>query len=457
MNTNFYFTLVLLLGLTASSSFGQRDSSVSLVNKAAAVLLLDEGDRLFDEGQVRAAMVKYNDAIAKNPFSAKSHYGLANCQYKILNFGFAEKSAATAYDLDSTFADAAFLLALSKHRLSKFDEAEKYYKRAEMLYKNGTIKELNIPFLIECLRFAQKIEKEGPKFTRKPMVGANSDFMDYSPLLYAGGKRLFFVSRRNNTTGGMRNPADQIYFEDIYHAVWNEKTAEWDSITNKIGRLNTAGFDAVSHISADETVLFLTVNNTMVPKVKRKNRTKSSDIATVKLGKNGIWPAPKVIQGAVNTDFYEGSPSLTADMKTMYFAAQRRTSDGQGTEIMMSQAAGKNWSKAEVVAGGVNNKGRQTTPFITPDGNYLFFSSDSHLGLGGYDIFVAKRQGNNWSKPINLGAGINSVNDDTHFKYYPQWKMAVLASIEIIENKATYNMYTVDMSNFDLDAFKFEW
>lgn len=457
MNKHLRFTLVLLFSLTASFSFAQRDSSVSLVNKAAAILLLDEGDRLFEEGQVRAAMVKYNDAIAKNPFSSKAHYGLANCQYKILNFGFAEKAANTAYELDSEFADAVFLLALSKHRLSKFEEAQKYYQRAQELYKNNTIKELNIPFLLECLGFAQKSLEAGEVFTRKPMLGANSDFMDYSPLLYDGGKRLFFVSRRNNTTGGMRNPDDQIYFEDIYHAVWNEKTAEWDSVTNKIGRLNTPGFDAVSYISPDETTLYLTVNNTMVPKVKRKNRTGSSDIATVRIGKNGTWPAPKVVQGGVNTDFYEGSPTLTADGKTMYFAAQRRTSNGAGTEIMMSKSSGKSFGKAEALTGNINNKGRQTTPFITPDGNYLFFSSDSHLGMGGYDIFVSKKQGNNWSKPLNLGAGINTVNDDTHFKYYPELKMAVLASIEIIENKATYNMYTVDMSGFDLESLKFEW
>lgn len=457
MNKSLRFTLVVIVCLTSSFSFAQRDSSVSLVNRTAAALLIDEGDKLFDEGQVRPAMVKYNDAVSKNPFSARAHFGVANCQYKILNYGFAEKSATTSYELDSTLADAVFLLALTKHRLSQFDEAIKYYNQALDLYKRAALKDLNIPFLLECVAFAQKTLKDGEKFTRKQMPGANSDFLDYSPVLYDGGKRLFFVSRRNNTTGGMRNPADQVYFEDVYYAVWNAKTSEWDSITNKIGKLNSPGFDAVSHISTDGTLLYMTINNTMVPKVKRSNRTGSSDIAMAKLGKNGVWAAPKVIQGGINTDFFEGSPTLTSDGKTMYFAAQRRMSSGEGTEIMMSQMVGKTWGKAEAISGGVNNKGRQTTPYITPDGNYLFFSSDSHLGMGGYDIFVAKRQGNSWSKPLNLGAGFNTVNDDTHFKYYPQWKIAVLASIEILDNKATYNMYSIDMNNFDLDALKFEW
>jgi Tol biopolymer transport system component len=105
----------------------------------------------------------------------------------------------------------------------------------------------------------------------------------------------------------------------------------------------------------------------------------------------------------------------------------------------------------------INNKGRQTTPFISPDGTYLFFSSDAHLGMGGYDIFVSKLHGSQWSIPINLGFGINSVNDDTHFKYYPELKLGVFASVENDGSRATYNLFTVNMANFDLGSLPFEW
>jgi len=451
------FVLLAFAFTWINNSIAQRDSSVSLINRSASALLVDDGDRLFDEGQIRPAMSKYSDAIDKNPFSSKAHFGYANCQYKILNYGFAENSARTSFDLDPEFADAIFLLASCKHRLGNLEDAKKFYQLAAELYNKGNSKDLNIPFLIECIAFAQKTVAQGPKHQRKDMKGINSDFMDYSPVLYDNAKRIFFVSRRNNTTGGMRNPSDQVYFEDIYHAVWNSKTQEWDSLTNKLGKLNTAGFDAVSHISADGMTLYLTVNNTMVPKIKMKNRTGSSDIATVKMSKNGTWPASKIAVGGINSDFFEGSPALTADGKTIYFSAQRRTSEGAGTEIMASQLIGKTWSKAVALSTQINNKGRQTTPYVSQDGNYLFFSSDSHVGLGGYDVFVSKRKGDSWSKPVNMGFGINSVNDDTHFKYYPQWNMGIFASIVVDDNKATYNIYTVDMSGFDLESMNFEF
>jgi Tol biopolymer transport system component len=289
------------------------------------------------------------------------------------------------------------------------------------------------------------------------MNGANSNFMDYGPVLFDGGKRMFFASRRSGTTGGMRNPADNIYFEDIYEAVWNDKTKEWDSVSNKIGKLNSAGFDAVTHISANGEELYLTINNTMAPKIKRKDRTGSSDIAIAKKRRNGQWGAPKLITGAVNTDFFEGAATFSADGKTMYYVAQTKTSKDESTDIYVSRLQGKNWSKGEKLSANINNNGRQTTPFISADGDYLFFSSNAHDGIGGFDVYVAKRNGNNWSKPVLLDLGINSVNDDTHFKYYPDLKMAVIASIEVDDNRATYNMFTIDMTNFDLEKLKFEW
>lgn len=451
------FSIALLSFSITYNTHAQVDSSVSVVNRTAAAIRIDEANGLLLEGQVRAALVKFNEAIDKNPFSSKAHSGAGECQYKMLNFGYALKAAQKAFELDKQNADAAFLIASSYHRTQELDEALKYYEIALALYRGSAKKDLNINFLIACVQYAKTLINEGAKFERKPMNGANSEFFDYAPLLLENGKRLLFVSRRTGTTGGGRNPADQMYFEDIYEAVWNPRKQEWDSVSNKIGRLNSPGFDAVSHISSDGERLYMTINNTMDPKVRRKDRTGSSDIAMAKIGKNGTWPRPKRVPGSVNTDFFEGSPTLTKDENTMYFTAQRRTSDGAGTEILVSRLVGKAWSKATVLPEPINNKGRQTTPFISPNGTYLFFSSDSHLGMGGYDIFVSKSNGSQWSEPVNLGYGINSVNDDTHFKYYPELKLAVLASVVVEGNRATYNLFTVDMTNFDLESIKFNW
>lgn len=96
----------------------------------------------------------------------------------------------------------------------------------------------------------------------------------------------------------------------------------------------------------------------------------------------------------------------------------------------------------------INTAGRETTPFITPDGRYLFFSSDGHLGMGGLDIYVVENMGGTWGEPINLGAGINTVNNDTHFVYYEALKKAYVSGFELVGDKSSIDIYEIDMSNF---------
>ena len=71
--------------------------------------------------------------------------------------------------------------------------------------------------------------------------------------------------------------------------------------------------------------------------------------------------------------------------------------------------------------------------------------------MGGYDIFVSKNLGsNNWTKPVNLGPTINSVNNDTHFQYYPHLKKALFASQVVSGMKSNFDIFEIDMTDFDL-------
>jgi hypothetical protein len=71
-------------------------------------------------------------------------------------------------------------------------------------------------------------------------------------------------------------------------------------------------------------------------------------------------------------------------------------------------------------------------------------------GMGGYDIYVTKKNGNSWSTPINLGSSINTVNDDTHFQYYPELKKAFMAGVTLDEMQCNYNIYEVDLEKAQL-------
>ena len=74
--------------------------------------------------------------------------------------------------------------------------------------------------------------------------------------------------------------------------------------------------------------------------------------------------------------------------------------------------------------------------------------------MGGLDIYVVENLGSTWGDPVNLGIIVNTVNNDSHFQYYPEMKKAVMSSFEIIGQKASMDLYEVDMTNFVMPTGK---
>lgn len=444
------FSFVLFIGsqLMAMSS-APPDTVTGLVDRSSALLLVDQGKQLVNEGKVRDALIVFKEASLKDPNSWKPPYWIAYCHFRLNNFGYARQYGEEAIrkgngDVDK---DIYEILGSSYHRTGSLDSAAMYYKQAEAEMPKARVKELRIEKkLAEC-----EYAKEAMKNTSSQRVSmrgeVNSGFNEYSPILAEDGHRMYFTSRRGNTTGGKVNPDDQEYFEDIYTAEWNEAAQQWDSVTNNIERLNTEGFDAMSYISRDGLYAIIVYNNTATD---AKKLTGSSDICEAEYTKKGKWGPPKVIANkTINTSFMEGAATLTADGNTMYFVSDRK-GDKRSTDIYMVQRQGKKWGIAQALSDSVNTVGRETTPYITPDGRYLFFSSDGHTGMGGLDVYVCENTGSGWTSPKNLGAAVNSVNDDTHFKIYRELNKAVMAGFNIQGQKSSMDLYELDLNKLNL-------
>lgn len=136
----------------------------------------------------------------------------------------------------------------------------------------------------------------------------------------------------------------------------------------------------------------------------------SCDIYCVKFAE-GRWSAPNNIN-AINTPEWESQPCLSADGKELYFVrGDRKTSS---TDLFVSYKDDDgNWSKAKRLNSKINTDGNERSPFVHYDGKTLYFSSDSHLGMGGYDLFVSRRDASgDWSEPVNLGYPLNSSYDE---------------------------------------------
>lgn len=451
---SFFFTLAFLLYF--STAFGRTDSALppdtttNIVDKTAATYILEEGKTLFGEGKVKAAMIKFRQAGIKDPNSWRAAFWISQCHYKLNNYGYALQYGKKAVELggEKVNNEVYFVLAKAYHRMGEIDSALVNYQLSKDLLSSIRSNVLMIDLHIQECEFAKVELAKEPAYTKTPLVGdINSGYDDYSPIVLDGGKTIYFTSRRSNTTGGGLNPDDQTYFEDVYISKWDSIMQEWSDVSNDLGKINSEGFDALNYISPDKLYGVMTLNTTATDS---KKVTRGSDLCELKMNNKGTWNSPKIINNkSINTSFFEGAATLTADGNTMYFVSDRK-GDKSSTDIYVVQKNGKSWGTAKPLPMTINTASRETTPYITPDGRYLFFSSDGHAGLGGYDVYVVENLGDSWGTPINLGYGINSVNDDTHFVYLEELKKGFISGFEIIGNKASIDIYEIDLSNFKL-------
>jgi tetratricopeptide (TPR) repeat protein len=436
---------------TASYAMTPPDSTSTIAEKAAAVYLIEEGKGLYAEGKVRDALNKFRDALKKDVTSWKAAFWIGRCHYEQNNYGYALKYGKDAVLMNNNEVDKEVyeILAESYHRLGIMDSAILHYELGIKYLSKNRAAELRLPLRLEQAKYAKELLAKGIENKRIHLEGnVNSGYNDYSPIIFNGGKSMYFTSRRSNTTGGKQNPSDQQFFEDVYSAKWDDELKQWDSITNRLGKLNGDGFESISHISEDGLVAYITLNNTAVddPKVV----TRSSDIAEVKLTKQGQWSAPKLLDKTINTSYYEGNATFTADGQTMYFVSERNA-QSKMSEIFVSYKQGNKWSKPQALPAEINSKGRETTPYITPDGRYLFFSSNGHnKSMGGYDVYVVERMGSSWGEVKNLGPAINTVNDDFGFKIYNSIGRAYVNGLEVVGDKASLDIYEFNINLEDL-------
>lgn len=166
---------------------------------------------------------------------------------------------------------------------------------------------------------------------------------------------------------------------------------------------------------------------------------------SVKAVKKPVPFNPVNLGGNINTSYDEYMAALTTDENTIIFTRQINKNE----DFYISHKVGGEWAKAEPLSENINtpvyNEGAQC---ISPDGQFLFFTGCNRPdGLGGCDIYVSQREGNNWSRPVNLGRPINtpgwesqpSLSSDGRTLYFTSNRKGGLGSYDIW--KSTLNEY----------------
>ncbi|WP_420458387.1 OmpA family protein [Neolewinella sp.] len=132
---------------------------------------------------------------------------------------------------------------------------------------------------------------------------------------------------------------------------------------------------------------------------------------------DGTWATAVPLTG-VNTSLNEGAQSITADGNYLVFTGCGRREGMGGCDLYGSTRVGGRWTEAVNLGPMINTRFSESQPSLSQDGSLLFFASNREGGLGQDDLYVAGRQpGGGWSKPVNLGPGVNTAANDR----YPFW------------------------------------
>lgn len=231
----------------------------------------------------------------------------------------------------------------------------------------------------------------------------NSDFDDYAPVITADGETIYFTSRRSFTDREKKRNRESN--ERIYYAEFDEEENQWNEAESmpesvNLPRRNTSNVA----ISNDGQRLL----------IYKDDRYGNGNIFET-YAKGNDWSEPVSISDEVNSEFHESSASISPDGKTIYFVSERKGGIGKRDIWKATKNNDGTWGKAENLGNVINTKHDEEAVYIHPDGKTLYFSSKGHKGLGGYDVFKSTYVNGKWTKPVNLGAPINSDEDDLFF------------------------------------------
>lgn len=175
----------------------------------------------------------------------------------------------------------------------------------------------------------------------------------------------------------------------------------------------------------------------------------------VSLYKNGKWTKLEKLNANINTKYWESHASFSKDGKTLYFTSNRAGGYG-GLDIYKSQRTrGGEWGPAINLGPVINSKYHENTPFVTEDGNTLYFSSTGHYNMGGFDIFYSTRLDNGqWTKPVNAGYPLNTTSDDEFFTPVGDGAYAYYAKYNAEDTYGMTDIYKLEVFT-DLHPRKF--
>ena len=401
---------------------------------------LNNADKYFSNQEYLFARPIYDSLYKKHKSNIYIRYLLGSCNiYDSKHQTDAETLILSADPIKSKLPDYDYYLGRAFLVNDKYNDAisqfEKYKKNP---LDNDTKREVERQISI-CKSAIQLENKSAVAKTTNIGAPINTSGSEYTPIFPSNESFMVFTYRGEKSMGGKQispNKSDDkngVYFEDVMISYRNENN-QWTE-PKPITSINTNGHDAAVHVSHDGQKLF----------IYRNVGVGSGDIFVSKLdGAN--WGIPEKVKG-INSNFWEGSVCLFPDEKIICFSSERQGGIGGRDLYYAKLQPDGSWGDVKNFGPEINTKFDEDAPFIHSDGKTLFFSSNGHNTIGGYDIFRSELKNGSWTTPYNVGKPVNTVQDDKFYIVSSDGERGYYSS-EKKEGKGLQDIYMVEPGMF---------
>jgi hypothetical protein len=376
-----------------------------LVFAYSAHLNAQSGDRAneaFDSGNYQKALTLYLKALKTEPDNQFYNMRLGQSYLKT----FVDPLAALDYLIKAEKGKKMpaelykYLGEASMYHLD-YDQALFYFERFEE--EKGVKKKNQAEYekmVADCI-VARDLLKY-PVDVSFEVLGSeiNSEYTDYHPFVTKDGKTLYFTSRRK-LKPGQKEEFDGYYPSDIFMSTRDENG--WTQAELLAEPINTLYDEQVVGITNSGDSLFFYIDHL--------RQVGDIYVCARELGQ---FRDPKPLNEQVNSPFIESACSISDDGNTLIFSSDRPDGYGGLDIYMVKKQDNGEWGEPENLGGEINSSLNEDFPTLSGDGLTMYFSSDGHPGMGGYDLFFSSWDVQNkvWSKPQNLGYPINSPYDN---------------------------------------------
>ncbi len=308
-----------------------------------------------------------------------------------------------ASELDSVRYPGARLLAAEiELKEGLYAEAKADLERYLALEGISPVNRVRAEKLIARCNFAiQSIQSPVPFHPVNLGSGINSSFDEYINAIRLDDSEMYLTVGSRTGTGN----AERVKEEDFY--ISRMGAQGWATREPLGPPMNTAGNEGAMYISPDGRYLLFSACN-------QPDGYGSCDLY-ISFRKNDRWGEPRNLGPVINSAYWETQPCLGSDGRTLFFVSNRPGGLG-GSDVWYSVYLNDyQWSNPINAGETINTVEDEMSPFIHPDNQSLYFSSKGHIGMGGYDLFLSRKDSTGqWTSPQNLGYPINTLADEVN-------------------------------------------